>query len=130
MASESANTQQYSVDNSDNDGSTFKLPGDNPGEEPFSLEGNFDQYYRWYIHVDNGWNQDVDVTAEGSHSLDSAGSDKLDSPVDDGGTITVSSTSADFIDGTTNHSQIQLNVAPAADPTSGVLTVTIEKRKS
>lgn len=37
---ESRNTQQYTVDNTDSDGSTFVLPGDQPGEEPFDLDTN------------------------------------------------------------------------------------------
>jgi len=129
--SESSNTQQYTVNNGDNDGSTFTLPGDNPGEAPFSLDDTTEaNFYRWYVHIDNGWDQDVDVTVEGSHSLDSASGDTLDTPAADGSAVTVSSDTVDFIDGTTNHAQIQLNVAPAADPTSGDFTVTIERRKS
>lgn len=126
---ESANTQQYTVNNSDSDGTTFKLPGDNPGEEPFNLELNDAQHYRWYVHVDNGWDVNADITVEGSHSLDSASNNTLDNPATDGSTVTVSSGGVDFFDGTTGHSLLQLNVAPAADPTTGDLTVTIQKRK-
>lgn len=127
---ESANTQQYTVNHSDSDGTTFKLPGDNPGEEPFSLDSNNSQYWQWYVHIDNGWDQNADFTLEGSHSLDAASNNKLDSPAADGATITVNSNAIDFFDGNTNHSKIQLDVAPAADPTSGDLIITIERRKS
>lgn len=122
-------TKQYTVNHADSDGSTFKLPGDKPDEAPFDLEENQAQHWRWYIHIDNGWDQNVDVTVEGSHSQDAAGSNTLDSPAADGSAVTVSNGSVDFIDGTTNHSQLQLDVAPAADPTSGDLVVTIERRK-
>lgn len=104
--SESANTQQYTVNNADSDGSNFKLPGDQPGEEPFDLELNDAQHYRWYVHIDNGFDVSVDVTVEGSHVLDSAANDTLDSPVSDGSTITVSNGNVDFIDGTTGHSTL------------------------
>jgi len=130
MASESDNTQQYSVDNADSDGTAFKLPGDNPGEAVFETDSNNGQYWRWYVHIENGWDVDVDVTVEGSHSLDAATNNTLDSPAVDGATETITSGAIDFFDGTTNHSQLQLAVDPLADPSSGSLTVTIEKRKS
>jgi len=130
MTSESTNTQQYDVQNGDVTGTAFTVPGDNPDEEPFDLDENFDQYYRWYVHIDNGFNENVDVTVQGSHALDTASNNTLDTPADDGAAVTVSSETTDFIDGTTNHAKLQLNVDPAADPTSGTLTVTIEKRKS
>lgn len=126
---ESANTQQYTVGNADSDGTSFKLPGDNPGEEPFSLNSNGAQEWVWYVHIDNGFDVNIDVTAEGSHSLDDATGNTLDSPAPDGTTITVTSGTVDFIDGSTGHSLLQLGVDPAADPTTGSLVVTIEKRK-
>lgn len=122
-------TKQYTVAHDDRDASTFKLPGDDPGEAPFDLETNEAQHWRWYIHIDNGWNQNVDVTVEGSHTDDAAGSNTLDSPAADGSAVTVNSDSTDFIDGTTGHSQLQLDVAPAGDPTSGNLVVTFQRRK-
>lgn len=128
---ESANTQQYTVSNTDSDETSFKLPGDQPGEEPFGLDsGSQIETFHWYVHIDNGWDVNIDVTVEGSHSLDDASGDTLDSPAIDGTTESISSASVDFFDGTTNHAQIQLDVDPAADPTSGDLVVTIERRKS
>jgi hypothetical protein len=128
---ESSNTQQYTVNHADRDGTDFKLPGDNPGEAPFSLDDTSESaFYHWYVHIDNGWDADIDATIEGSHSLDSATNDTLDSPTNDGATETISSGSVDFFDGTTNHAQIQLDISPLADPTSGDLVVTMERRKS
>lgn len=124
-----SNNKQVTVNNSDSDGSDFKIPGDQPGEAPFDLELNDGAHYRWYVHIDNGWDQNIDVTVEGSHTMDAAGSNTLDSPASDGSTITVSSGSVDFFDGTTGHSILQLDVSPAADPTSGDLTVTFQRRK-
>lgn len=126
---ESAHTQQYTVNNADSDGTAFKLPGDQPGEEPFSLNSNGAQEWVWYVHIDNGFDVNIDVTAEGSHSLDNASGNTLDNPVTDGATITVQSSGSDFFDGSTGHSKLQLGVDPAADPTTGELVVTMEKRK-
>lgn len=128
---ESSNTQQYTVGNADSDGTQFKLPGEKPGEEPFSLDDTTQaNYYRWYVHVDNGWDVNIDVTVEGSHSLDPATNNTLDSASIDGITETINDTGVDFFDGETNHAQLQLDIAPAADPSTGELTVTIERRKS
>lgn len=122
-------TRQVTIANSDVTGTAFKVPGDHPGEEPFDTEQNESQRYDWYIHIDNGFDADIDVTVEGSHNLDSASGDTLDSPSTDGATETISSGTIDFFDGETGHSLIQLSVDPLADPTSGDLVVTFQARK-
>lgn len=125
-----SNNKQVTISNTDRgDNSAFKVPGDEPGEAPFDLELNDAQHYRWYVHIENGWDTAVDVTVEGSHSQDAATNDTLDAPVTDGSTETVSSGSNDAFDGTTGHSLLQVDVNPSADPTSGDLVITFQRRK-
>lgn len=119
---------QFVIGNADSDGSTFSVPGDQPGS-PDSIEIDDAQHqdvHEWYIHVDNGWGVGVDATVRGTHYQDSA----MNNPADDGSAVTVNSGSADFFDGTTGHSFIELQIAPAADPTSGNLTVTFQTREA
>lgn len=119
---------QYVIDNADSDGTAFDVPGDVTGA-PDSYDLNDpdnSQHYVWYIHIENGFDVNVDVTVEGSHYQDST----LASAAIDGSTETVSAGAQDFFDGTTKHSFIGLQVDPAADPTSGQLTVTFQKRRA
>lgn len=123
------NSRQVTVANGDVTGTEFLVPGDHPGERPFDLNNNRAQEWNWYIHIDNGFDADIDVTIQGSHSNDDATNDTLDSPTVDGATETISSGTIDFFNGTTLHSYIQLNIDPLADPTSGELVVTFEARR-
>jgi len=123
------NTRQVTIANGDVTGTSFKVPGDQPGERIINLENNEAQHWNWYIHIDNGFNEDVDVTVEGSHILDGLTNDTLDSPAVDGATETISSGSVDFFNGTTQHSYIQLDVDPLNDPTSGNLVITFQARR-
>ena len=123
------NERQVTIGNADATDTAFKVPGDQPGERPFNCETNSSQQYDWYIHIENNFDVDVDVTVEGSHNLDAATNDTLDSPAIDGATETLSSGSIDFFNGTTQHSLIQLEVDPLGDPTSGDLIITFQARK-
>jgi len=114
---------QFTVDNADNDGSTVYLPASGG----FELDRSDNTHrFEWYVHIDNGYDVDVDVTIEGTHYQDP----EMNSPAIDGATETVSSGGVDFFNGTTGHSFIRLEVVPAADPTSGSLTVTFQKRRA
>jgi len=123
------NTRQVTIDNADTDGTAFKVPGEEPGERPFNLNNNTAQEWNWYIHVDNGFDVDIDVTVEGSHSQDVTTNNTLGSPATDGATETITSSEVDFFNGTTLHSLLQLEIDPLADPTSGDLTITFELRR-
>lgn len=119
---------QFTINNADSDGTAFTVPGDEPGTQP-SYEIDEDEkadQYVWYIHVNNGFDVDVDVTVEGSHYQDST----LANAASDGATETVSAGAIDFFDGTTKHSFIGLQVDPVADPTSGDLVVTFQRRRA
>lgn len=121
--------QQYTISNTDVGTSAFTVPGDQDGgagDDSFTVEpDNLDVGRQWYVHVDNGFNENVDVTVQGSHFLD----ESMDSAVDDGATETVNSSSSGAFDGTTGHTYLQINVTPAADPTSGDLVVTFQSRE-
>jgi hypothetical protein len=119
---------QFTIGNADSDGAVFAVPGDQPGT-PASFEldaaGNAESYDR-YVHINNGFDVDVDVTIKGSHYQDAV----MDNAASDGATETVSAGGIDFFDGSTNHSYIELEVDPLADPTSGELAVTFQKREA
>lgn len=122
--------RQVTIGNADRtNNNAFKVPGDEPNETPFQLDTHETHHYRWYVHVENGWDVNVDVTVEGSHSQDAAGSNTLDAPVTDGDAVTISSGTNDAFTGESGHSQLQLNVNPAGTPSSGDLTVTFQRRK-
>jgi len=119
---------QFTVSNADSDGTTFAIPGDEPGT-PASYEiddADHSVAYQWYVHINNGFDVDVDVTIRGSHYQDGS----MANSSADGATETVSSGTVDFFDGTTGHSFIELGVDPAADPTSGDLVVTFQRREA
>lgn len=122
---------QYTVANGDRtDNSAFTVPGDEDGgagDDSFQVEpDNLDKSQHWYIHVDNGWNENAEVTAQGSHFDDSS----MDSPADDGTAETVNAGEVGVFDGETGHSYLQVNVNPAANPTSGNLVVTFQTREA
>lgn len=119
---------QFVINNADSDGSVFAVPGDEPGTpESYQIDDqDKGEQYVWYVHVQNGYDVDVDVTIKGSHYQDAA----MANAASDGATETVSSGTVDFFDGTTKHSFIELEVDPLADPTSGDLTVTFQKRRA
>lgn len=121
---------QYQIPNSARgDASAFSVPGDEDGganDNSFQVENPADgQARHWYIHVDNGWDQNVDITVQGSHYLDSA----MSSAVDDGTTETINSDATGAFDGETGHTFLQIDVDPASAPTSGDLTVTFQSRE-
>lgn len=123
--------QQYVIDNSDRaDSNAFNVPGDEDGGEgdaSFAVgEDDRGQSFDQYVHIDNGWDVNVDVTLRGSHFKDSA----MDNAADDGTAITISNSSTDFIDSTSSHTYLELNVDPAGTPTSGQLTITFQSRSA
>lgn len=121
--------QQYTVSNSDVTGTAFTVPGDQDGgagDDSFKVEpDNLGKGQQWYVHVENGFNENADVTVQGSHLFD----ETMTVAVDDGATETISASSNAVFDGETGHTYIQLNVDPAADPTSGDLVVTFQARE-
>lgn len=122
-------TQQYVIGNAARtDASAFAVPGDEDGGEgdaAFLVQQDTSRHHRWYVHVENGWDQNVDVTVQGSHLLDTA----LDAPADDGTAETVNSDTNAAFDGDSGHAYLQINVDPASAPTSGNLTVTFQGRE-
>lgn len=117
---------QYTVGNADVTGTAFAVPGDQPGtDQSFQVEpDNLSKGQQWYVHIENGFGVNVDVTVQGSHYADGA----MSAPVDDGVAETVSAGTNAAFDGETGHSFLQVNVDPAADPTTGTLTVTFQVR--
>ena len=113
---------QFVIANGDNDGSAFNQPAS--GGYEIDSADNTDKW-NWYIHIDNGWDVNVDVEVQGTHYQDAS----FASPAVDGATETIDAGTIDFFEGTTGHSYIRLEVDPAADPTSGTLTVTFQRRK-
>lgn len=123
---------QYTIGNGDRtDDTAFTVPGDEDGgegDDSFELNyGAADKAVESYVHIDNGWDQNVDVTLRGSHYDDSS----MSSAADDGSAVTVSSGGGtDFFDVTSNHGFIEVNVNPAANPSSGDLTITFQSREA
>ena len=117
---------QYVIDNADSDGTAFVVPSDQPGGEPsFEVDDiGHSKAQEWYIHIDNGWDVSADFVVRGSHQQD----EDMTTPANDGTTITINAGNADFVNGTTGHSFIDLQVTPNADPASGELTVTFQTR--
>lgn len=120
--------QQYTVSNSDVGATAFSVPGDQDGGEgdaSFKVEDRpLGEGKQWYVHVENGFDANVDATVQGSHYLD----ESMSASVADGATETISSGSSGAFDGVTGHTYLEVNVEPAADPTSGDLTVTFQSR--
>ena len=112
---------QFTVANTENDGSTFYLP-DSGGDELDSAAQT--RRFDWYVHIENGYDVDVDVVVQGTHYQDP----DMTAPVDDGAVETISAGSSDLFNGTTGHSFIRVEVTPASDPTDGDLVVTFQKR--
>jgi hypothetical protein len=122
-------TQQYTIANGDRgDNSVFTVPGDEDGGEndvSFATAPNPDgQTKRWYIHMNNGFDVDIDATVQGTHARDA----DMSEAGEDGSAITVVSGDIDFVDGTTGHTYIELSINPAGTPTSGSLTITFQTR--
>lgn len=123
-------SEQYTIGNGDRtDNSAFDVPGDEDGGEgdtSFQVDSETTgPAKRWYIHIDNGWDVNVDVTPQGSHAFD----ESMSSSGEDGNSVTVSNDDVDFIDGETGHSFLELNVNPASTPTSGELVITFQSRE-
>lgn len=122
---------QYTVGNGDRtDDTAFTVPGDEDGgagDDSFPIDsGDIGNGRQWYVHVENGFDTDVDVTAQGSHYLD----ESMASAGDDGATETISSGgSIGIFDGETGHSFLQVNINPATTPSSGDLVVTFQSRE-
>lgn len=123
---------QYVIGNADRgDATAFTVPGDEDGgagDNSFRLETEgLGKSQDGYVHIENGWDTNVDVTLRGSHFLD----ESMSSASDDGSAITVNSGGdTDFFDITSSHTFIEVNVDPAADPTSGDLTITFQSREA
>lgn len=118
---------QYTISSGDRaDASAFDVPGDEPGTDdsyPLDRQDNTPSK-RAYVHINNGFDVNVDVTLRGSHYLDST----MSNAADDGSTVTISNGAVDFFDVSTGHSFIEINVDPANTPTSGDLVVTFQVR--
>lgn len=122
--------QQYTISNSDrSDGSAFAVPGDEDGgvgDDSYQVDQDAGGEHMWtYAHIENGWDVNVDVTLQGSHTFD----ETITAPVDDGSAETISNGSNGAFDTNVAHSYVQVNVDPAATPTSGDLTVTFQTRE-
>ena len=123
---------QYVVSNSDrSNANAFTVPGDEDGgagDDSFRVEDKtLNKSHDSYVHIENGWDQNVDVTLRGSHHLDSS----MSSAVDDGSAITINSGgNTDFFDITSSHTFIEVNIDPAGTPTSGDLTITFQSREA
>lgn len=111
------------IDNADNDGSTFT-------SAVFEIDnGDHSQVHSWLATVDNGWDVAVDITVQLTTDDDESFTKFItDSAIAE--SVTVSSGSTDGFGDADNEpfSYIRLEVAPAADPTSGNLTLTWQKR--
>lgn len=122
---------QYTVSNGDRTtADPFSVPGDEDGGEgdvSFRVEDKpLNKSHDSYVHIENGWDTNIDVTLQGSHYQD----EQMDSAADDGQPETVNSGATNFFDITTSHTYIEVNVNPAAAPTDGNLVITFQSRES
>lgn len=119
-------TQQYTISNGDiSTTNAFAVPGDKPGgDDSFVVDSFQEERGNSYVHIDNGLDENVDVLLQGSHEFD----DKIDSPADDGPTETVNSGDVGAFDSTVGHAYLQVEVTPAAVPSSGELVLTFQSR--
>lgn len=123
--------RQFTIPSGDRtDDTAFTVPGNEDGgenEPSFQVEpDNLDKAREWYVHITNGFDQDINATVQGSHHLD----EDMNNAVDDGNTETITSGTSGVFDGMSNHSYIQLNVNPAATPTGDDLVVTFQSREA
>lgn len=122
--------RQYTIAHDDrSDNSAFTVPGDEDGgagDDSFPTEINDTIYTRWYVHIENGWNENVDVTVRGSRFDDAT----MSAAADDGDAVTVNSGTNAAFDGASGHSYLDVNVNPAADPSSGDLVITFQRRRT
>lgn len=120
----------YTIDNSDrSNNNTFTVPGDEDGgagDDSFAVDTDDVRAWDWYIHIDNQWDVNVDVTPRGSHHEDST----MAKAVEDGTTQTVNSGGNQHVfTGTSRHSYIDMQVNPAGTPSSGKLHIRLQRRK-
>lgn len=121
---------QYTIPNSARtDNSAFTVPGDEDGGEG---DGSFrvdetgsGSKMHIYVHVNNGWDTNVDITLRGSHYNDSA----MASATADGDPEVVNAGADAAFNSGTGHSFIEVNVGPTGTPSSGDLTVTFQARE-
>lgn len=124
--------KQYVVSNADRtDANPFTVPGDEDGGEgdlSFEVdESGVGDSMDAYVHIENGFDTNVDVTLQGSHFKD----ESMSSAATDGSAVTISSGGGtDFFSVSSDHSYIEVSVDPAAIPSSGDLTVTFQSRES
>lgn len=122
--------RKYTIAHDDRgDNNAFTVPGDEDGgeaDDSFPTEINQTIYTRWYIHIENGWDTDVDVTPRGSRYDDGA----MDAAADDGSSETVGSNGGTHaFHGESGHSYLDVNVDPVSNPTSGDLVITFQRRR-
>lgn len=123
---------QYTISNSDRgDATAFTVPGDEDGgvgDASFRAEPeNLDNAQDCYVHISNGWDQNVDITLRGSHHKD----ESMANAAEDGSAITVNSgDNTDFFTVTSRHTFLDVEVDPAGDPTSGDLVITFQAREA
>jgi hypothetical protein len=119
---------QFTIDAADRaDASIFNVPQDEPGTEDSVVVDDISSHHvqHWYVHVENGFDVNVDVIVKGSHYLD----ETLSSAVDDEVAKTVNSGTNTFLEGE-GHSYIGANIDPATTPSTGTLTVTFQTREA
>lgn len=119
--------ESYTVDNTDVAAETFNVPGVVSSDSGFQVEPEpLGDTQHWYVHIENGFDANVDVTIQGTHYDDAS----LSAPADDGATETVNAGANATFDGTSGHSYIRVEAITATDPTSGELTITYQARKA
>lgn len=118
--------QQYSVPNEDVGAETFAVPGDVTDDAAFELEKTKDAPYQWYIHVHNGFNEQIKAIIQGTHYANGA----IQNPVDESSEETLNPDQSTVFSGETGHSFLQTQITTVADPTQGALEVTYQSRKN
>lgn len=117
-------TKVESFDNTDSDGTAFTT-------QPFAIDEDIDTVVSWLAIVDNAWDVNVDVTVQ----LTTADDPEFNKYITDAGIaegVTVTSGSRDGFGDADNEpfSYIRFEVTPAADPTTGTLEITWQRRRT
>jgi len=117
------------------DSNVFVVPGDQVGETPRGTENPSQESYhidehnstvakRYYVHVKNGWDVDIDVSLNGSSFDDSDMSKAVKEQVSN----TIASDDKFVFEDSTGHSYLEVQIDPGSTPTSGKLEVVIQSR--
>jgi len=117
------------------DSNVFVVPGDetgetprgteNPGQESYHIDdGNSVVAKRYYVHVKNGWDVDIDVSLNGSSFDDSDMIKAVKEQVNN----TIASDDKFVFEDSTGHSYLEVQVEPGSTPGNGKLEVVIQSR--